>query len=167
MLHLFTVITTRVHAYNSNYKKSTLDISFVQDTGADGSLHWYMQTNVSGTKIVIKCIVDAEELPAARVTDNEGISYTKRIYEDFNVHYFVNTSAEREKAVIPIRGKVIDIYTGKSTLFRGAMSLNHGAACFSLRTVKNTGWGKRILIRKQPVYFRKKSFAFWKAVRIA
>ena len=44
----------RTHTYNSNYTDARLCISFVQDTGADGSLHWYMQTNVSGTKIVIK-----------------------------------------------------------------------------------------------------------------
>ena len=64
-------------------------------------------------------VVDADELPAVHVINHEGISYTKRIYEDFNVHYFVNTSAEREKAEIPIRGKVMDIYTGEFTPFSG------------------------------------------------
>ncbi len=64
-------------------------------------------------------IVSSEELPDAAVTDNKRISYTRRVYQDFMVHYYVNTSPEREKAVISVRGKVMDPYTGDLSGFSG------------------------------------------------
>lgn len=64
-------------------------------------------------------LVSEEELPENPVIDSKGISYTRRDYEDFCVHYYVNTSAERIKARIPIHGKVLDIYTGDTAPFSG------------------------------------------------
>ncbi len=64
-------------------------------------------------------IVSEEELPDNPVIDSKNISYTRRDYDDFSVHYYVNTSAERIAANIPIRGKVMDIYTGDTELFHG------------------------------------------------
>lgn len=42
------------HNYESDYTSPRLHISFLQDTGADGELHWYMQTAVSGVTRIIK-----------------------------------------------------------------------------------------------------------------
>ena len=53
------------------------------------------------------------EPPQNDVTDNEGITYTCCEYEDFKVHYFVNTSAETKTAKIKVKGKKLDIYTGE------------------------------------------------------
>lgn len=89
-------------------------------------------------------IVNAEELPADPVIDNNRISYTKRIYEDFNVHYFVNTTAEREKAVIPIRGKAMDIYTGEFTLFSGCHEFEPWGSLLLIEDSKEYGLGERL-----------------------
>ena len=53
------------------------------------------------------------EPPQNDVTDNEGITYTCCEYDDFKVHYFVNTSAETKTAKIKVKGKKLDIYTGE------------------------------------------------------
>ena len=60
-------------------------------------------------------IVTVEELPTNDVIDNPDITYTKRTYEDFTVHYFVNTSAEYKKARLNVSGKALDIYTGETS----------------------------------------------------
>lgn len=44
----------RTHNYENETYNAQLHISFVQDTGADGELHWYMQTTVSGYTLVTK-----------------------------------------------------------------------------------------------------------------
>ena len=64
-------------------------------------------------------IVSAEELPANEVIRNERITYTSRQYEDFTVHYFVNTSSNREDAELTVRGQILDIYTGELQAFSG------------------------------------------------
>lgn len=46
------------------------------------------------------------------VTDNGDITYTCCEYDDFKVHYFVNTSPEVKKAEINVSGKKLNIYTG-------------------------------------------------------
>ena len=51
--------------------------------------------------------------------DNKEITYTKRLFDDFCVHFFVNTSNDRESAVININGRVLDIYTGETKAFCG------------------------------------------------
>lgn len=47
------------------------------------------------------------------VTDNGDITYTCCEYDDFNVHYFVNTSPEVKKAEIKVSGKKLNIYIGE------------------------------------------------------
>jgi hypothetical protein len=65
------------------------------------------------------CMVTAEELPANPIVDNPQITYTKRYLEDSVVHYFVNTSPERKQANFAVKGKKMDIYTGKLQPFSG------------------------------------------------
>ena len=59
------------------------------------------------------------ELPANEVIDSEEISYTRREYEDFTVHYFVNTSAERKQASVAVEAQKLDIYSGELESFSG------------------------------------------------
>ena len=65
-------------------------------------------------------IVTAEDLPENLVIDNSDITYTKRTFDNFNVHYFVNTSKDRKSAKIYIEGKILDIYTGDLKKFSGS-----------------------------------------------
>lgn len=53
------------------------------------------------------------ELPENDVTDNCEITYTCCEYDEFKVHYFVNTSAETKNAKIKVNGKKLNIYTGE------------------------------------------------------
>lgn len=64
-------------------------------------------------------IVTADEIPENPVTDNADLTYTKRTYDSFNVHYFVNTSKDRKSAKINVGGKMLDIYSGELSAFSG------------------------------------------------
>lgn len=64
-------------------------------------------------------IITVDELRAETIIDNPRISYTKRVFEDFKAHYFVNTSAKREYAVFTVEGRVLDIYSGELQEFSG------------------------------------------------
>lgn len=59
------------------------------------------------------------ELSTNDVIDNRGITYTKRSFDSFNVHYFVNTSKDRKLAKVKVDGRKIDIYTGELSEFDG------------------------------------------------
>ncbi len=62
----------------------------------------------SGGKILT--VDDLEENP---VIDNEKITYTVRYFDDFKVHYFVNTNKDEQKAVLGVQGKKLNIFTGE------------------------------------------------------
>lgn len=64
-------------------------------------------------------IVSEDDLPANNVIDNPDITYTRRIYDDFTVHYFVNTSPDRKSASFTVGGKMLDIYSGDLKDFCG------------------------------------------------
>ena len=52
-IYLGKIATWKTHCYENNYNQ-LLKISFVQAIGADGNLHWYMKTVVSGDAIIVK-----------------------------------------------------------------------------------------------------------------
>ncbi len=64
-------------------------------------------------------ILSENDLPANNVVDNPEITYTRRIYDGFTAHYFVNTSPDRKSADFAVGGKVMDIYTGELSDFCG------------------------------------------------
>jgi len=64
-------------------------------------------------------VLTAEEVEENNIIDNENITYTKRIVENRNLHYFVNTSDKEIKAKISVVGKFIDIYSGELIDFYG------------------------------------------------
>ena len=65
-------------------------------------------------------IVTADILESVDVINNERITYTKRTFDGFNVYYFVNTSANYEKAEFNVNGKMLDIYSGDLLEFNGS-----------------------------------------------
>lgn len=58
-------------------------------------------------------IVTAEELEENRVTDNTAITYAKRVYDDFTVHYFVNSTEKEQNACLGVEGNRLDILNGE------------------------------------------------------
>lgn len=64
-------------------------------------------------------VVTADEIPPNHVIDNARISYTHRDFEEFQVHFFVNSSPNRETGKFTISGKVLDIYSGELKKFTG------------------------------------------------
>ena len=64
-------------------------------------------------------ITTANEIQTNDITDNKKLTYTKRIYENCTIHYFVNSSAERFDARINAEGKKLDIYSGECEAFSG------------------------------------------------
>lgn len=67
-------------------------------------------------------IVSVEELEEVPVIDSEKITYTVRGFEDFKVHFFVNTNRERVNAQVFVKGKQLDIVTGELKEFNGIHS---------------------------------------------
>ena len=65
------------------------------------------------------CLTTAEELPANNIIDNPEITYTKRLFDGYTVHYFTNTSADEKAASFTVKGQTIDIYTGELKAFNG------------------------------------------------
>lgn len=63
--------------------------------------------------------VSVADLTEDIVIDNPKITYTKRVLEGSHAHYFVNTAPKREKAMITVHGRVLDIYTGELKAFTG------------------------------------------------
>lgn len=61
----------------------------------------------------------ADKLPANDIIDHPEITYTRRFFDGFTIHYFVNTSAQEKQASFKVAGKVIDIYTGETSAFVG------------------------------------------------
>lgn len=64
-------------------------------------------------------ITTVEKIPENNVIDHKEITYTKRMYEEFMIHYFVNTSPDEKTAKIHVPGQKIDIYSGEFVEFNG------------------------------------------------
>ncbi len=81
-------------------------------------------------------IVTAEELPVSGVTDNGAITYTRREFPDFTMHYFVNTTGEPQQASFGVQGQRLDILTGDLVPFGGTYAFE---ACDSLVLIARAG----------------------------
>ena len=70
---------------------------------------------------IILTAEEAEALPNNEIIDNPAVTYTLRRFEDegFTMHYFVNSTAEEQKALINCGGFVLDIATGEKMPFYG------------------------------------------------
>ena len=64
-------------------------------------------------------IVAPEELAANEIIDNTNVTYTKRIFDGFTMHYFVNSTSDSQSAKINCGGKMLVQETGDLTDFYG------------------------------------------------
>ncbi|MBO4870144.1 MAG: hypothetical protein J5585_10585 [Clostridia bacterium] len=64
-------------------------------------------------------ILAPEEIAANEITDNEKITYTKRRFDGFTMHYFVNSHSSAQHAVINCGGKILEQETGELIPFYG------------------------------------------------
>ena len=64
-------------------------------------------------------ISDVRNITANDIIDNENITYTRREFDDFKVHYFVNSTEASHKAKIKAGNKVMNLITGELSDFSG------------------------------------------------
>ncbi len=64
-------------------------------------------------------IITAEEAEDNPVINNPNITYTKRIFDDFDMHYFVNTTKEPQPSKISVGNERFNIDTGLTEPFSG------------------------------------------------
>ncbi len=64
-------------------------------------------------------LVTAEELVADEIVNDARITYTKRRFPDFTMHYFVNSTEDEIPAAFTCGGKLLDIVTGELLPFDG------------------------------------------------
>jgi len=64
-------------------------------------------------------IVTIDDIEKNDIIDNKNITYTKRKYNEFTLHYFVNSTNVKQKAYIKRGSKYLDIITGDLHNFNG------------------------------------------------
>lgn len=64
-------------------------------------------------------IVSISDLAPVPVTDDADITYTERLFDGYQVYYFVNSSPMARTAKINVEGKMLDIYNGELKEFTG------------------------------------------------
>lgn len=64
-------------------------------------------------------VISVDDVAFNDIIDNPAITYTKRSFDDFNVHFFVNTSGNREMGTVIVEGQKLDIYSGELEVFSG------------------------------------------------
>lgn len=62
-------------------------------------------------------ITTADKIYANKIIDNENVTYTKREFKDFDMHYFVNSTDKKQKAVISKGTCVLNIKNGNTEEF--------------------------------------------------
>ena len=62
---------------------------------------------------------ELDKVSCNNIVDNSNITYTKRVFEGYTMHYFVNTTEEVQKAKFSCKGKVLNIETGELVPFYG------------------------------------------------
>lgn len=64
-------------------------------------------------------ICSVADMPSNDICDNSDITYNKRYFKDFTLHYFVNTSPNAKSATFNVEGKVLGIFSGETAPFTG------------------------------------------------
>ncbi len=64
--------------------------------------------------------LSALECEANDIIDNPAITYTRRIYKDFDIHYFVNSTDRNQISYIKVGNRLIDMKTGELSEFDGS-----------------------------------------------
>lgn len=113
-----TIIERHGSVKNGKLVIGKQEYSYVLDPGCqmllDNTKQLIEQFRKQGGKFV-----SLDDLPYNNVTDSEKLTYKAVEYDNFKIHYFVNTSDERFDASFNVSGKVLDIYTGELGDFNG------------------------------------------------
>ena len=64
-------------------------------------------------------ILSADELEENKVIDCSDITYTSRNFDDFTMHYFVNTSPDSKETKLFVKGERLDVVSGELEDFSG------------------------------------------------
>jgi len=64
-------------------------------------------------------ITTADEIKSSDVVDNGNITYTKRVYDEYDIYYFVNSTHDIQKASFNAGTNILDTQTGEITQFCG------------------------------------------------
>ena len=64
-------------------------------------------------------LCNVSDLSYNDIAEDKDIAYTVRYYENYTLHFFVNSTAERKTVRINAGGHEIDFYTGEKKLFGG------------------------------------------------
>ncbi len=64
-------------------------------------------------------IGSVEQLAGNPVIEDSSITYTQRVFDEFRVHYFVNSSSDGKVSSVNVTGHKLDIYTGEKKPFNG------------------------------------------------
>ncbi len=90
-------------------------------------------------------LVTPDEVAAENeIIDNENIIYTKRIYDGFDVYYFLNHTEQVQSANIKVAGKRIDAVTGEIVPFPESYTFAPGESALVLCD------GKKQEVQKSP-----------------
>ncbi len=75
-------------------------------------------TNQGGMVYSTACDIEANS-----ITDNPEILYTKRVFDEFNMHYFLNITNKPQLLITKVDSKRLDIITGDTIPFNGKYTL--------------------------------------------
>lgn len=66
---------------------------------------------------------DADAIEAYDIVSSPDITYTRRLFDSFTFHYFVNSTGEEKKAFVSRGNKIMDIISGNLSDFDGNLTL--------------------------------------------
>ncbi len=64
-------------------------------------------------------ITTSQDIPLNPITEENSLTYAKRSFPEFDMHYFVNTTEETVKATVSCGNLVLDIVSGETKPFSG------------------------------------------------
>ena len=83
-------------------------------------------------------IEDIKEIKSFDIVDDERIVFTKRVFEDFDLYYFVNTSDDVVNAKITKGTHILDIITGEEKFFNGKATFESSGSLVVIDYRKST-----------------------------
>lgn len=66
---------------------------------------------------------DARAVPDSKIASDPCVTYTRRLFDNFTFHYFVNSTPEEKSFTVSVGNKLLDLETGALSPFSGNMTL--------------------------------------------
>jgi len=95
-------------------------------------------------------VITPEEAKENEVIDNPIITYTKRQFDDFDMHYFVNTTQEVQKSTIKVGNGKLNVLTGEIEPLDKNFTFESMASIVVLDVKKNAP-GNKISAEKESI----------------